>query len=238
MRRQLFVALMLWSGIALAGTPLPDGPHVAVEGSATQEVAPDSVKVTLLFAHRTGTSLAAKQAVDEAVNRYLDALKQFAIAGRDIEAADMRVERVDDDDDEVRLRASRAPLFEAERKVTVVLDEIARLDALLDAGLRAGATQVDNVDFQLRDPAPIRREVKRKAVADAHDRANDIAQAAGASLGQVYSINSVRSSQFDRFGYQELDSVQVTGAKLRPAQYLSPHITISETVSLVYELRR
>ncbi|KRG46077.1 hypothetical protein ARC20_06670 [Stenotrophomonas panacihumi] len=238
MRRQLFVALMLWSGVALAGTPLPDGPHVAVEGSAKQEVAPDSVKVTLVFGHRAGTSLAAKQAVDEAVNKYLDALKPFAVAGRDIEAADMRVQRVDDDDDEVRLRASRAPLFEAQRRVTVVLDEIARLDALLDAGLRAGATEVDDVDFQLRDPAPIRREVKRKAVADAHDRANDIAQAAGASLGQVYSIDSVRSSQVDHYRFREMDGIQVTGGYLRPAQYLSPYITISESVSLVYELRR
>lgn len=237
MRRQLFVALMLWSGIALAGTPLPDGPHVAVEGSAKQEVAPDSVKVTLRFDHRAGTSIAAKQAVDEAVNRYLDALQPFAIASRDIKAAEMSVARVEDDDDDARSRASRAPVFEAERRVTVVLGEVARLDALLDAGLRAGATEVTDVDFQLRDPAPIRREVKRKAIADAHDRANDIAQAAGASLGQVYSIDSVRSSQFDGYG-RELDRVQVTGANLRPAQYLSPHITISESVSLVYELRR
>jgi uncharacterized protein YggE len=236
MRRQLFVALMLWSGIALAGTSLPDGPHVAVEGSAKQEVAPDSVEVTLLFAHRAGTSLAAKQAVDEAVNRYLDALKQFAIAGRDIEADDMSVEQADDDDE--RPRASRAPIFDAERRVTVVLDDTARLDALLDAGLRAGATEVSNVSFQLRDPAPIRREVKRKAIADAHDRANDIAQAAGASLGPVYSINSARSSQFERDRFQELDSIKVTGAKRQPGQYLSPRITISESVSLVYELRR
>lgn len=237
MRKVLFVALMLCGAAATAGTPLPDGPHVVVEGSANVEAKADSAKVVLLFSHRADTALAAKQAVDAAVNRYIDTLYQFDIAPKQVEAPNVSVSPVDDDED--HRGKNRTPGFEAERRVTAVLGDVTRLDALLDAGLGDGATEVISVGFQVRDPAALRREAKRRAIADAKVRANDSAEAAGATLGAVYSIDSARSRQVESYGYgRSLDAVQVTGGNVRPGQYLSPGITVSESVSVVFELRR
>jgi len=234
------VVLLLGSGSVSAATELPEGPHIATSGSGTATAAPDSVKITLTFSHRAAQAGAAKQVVDAGVNRYLDTLQRFNIGPKDVEASGIDVGEEPDDDSPRRKPAQ----FMAERSVTVVLGDLARLNELLDAGLADGATDIGSVQFQLRDPAPLREQAKRSAVDNAREEAASNAAAFGASLGPVYSINSHASRQ--GFGYgTELDRVQVTGrrksgdqAKPKPGQYLQPEIRVTEQVSAVFELKR
>ena len=54
MRTWMIAALLpLLSAVALAGTPLPDTPHVVVHGEGLVSVAPDSATVTMVAHHRS-----------------------------------------------------------------------------------------------------------------------------------------------------------------------------------------
>ena len=80
-------------------------------------------------------------------------------------------------------------------------------------------------------------EARAKAVADAREKAGGLAQAFGATLGPIYSINSLNSSSADRYG-EQLDRVTVTGSRMRRSHYVQPTVDYSERVATVFELKR
>ena len=85
---RLFAAslLLLSCTTALAGTPLPDGPHIVVTGEGKLSTKPDSARVRFDFEQRATQPLPAKQAVDAAVNKLLASLGTYGIEDKDITA--------------------------------------------------------------------------------------------------------------------------------------------------------
>ena len=78
--------------------------------------------------------------------------------------------------------------YVARNAVEVRVDALERLGDLLDAVVEAGATNVGDVRFDLRDRAGAEREALRQAVADARARADAAASGAGLTIERVIRI--------------------------------------------------
>ena len=78
--------------------------------------------------------------------------------------------------------------YVARNTLEVRVNQMDRAGELIDVAVQSGATSVGNVQFDLKDTAPIVREALQKAVADARGRAEAIAGAAGRSIERVISI--------------------------------------------------
>lgn len=237
MREYWLAAVLFVSGSALAGTPLPDGPHVQVSGTGKVTTRPDSALIKFEFEYREPRPLPAKQRVDGAVNRLLAGLGAFSIDDRDITASELSASEDIDFDDNGR-KVSNG--FVAERKVAVVLKDVSRLNELLDAGLGAGATGIGSVQFMSTREKALRDEAKHKAIESARDQAGEFASAFGGKLGPVYSINSSGSnSNYEYYGETTLDRIEVTGSKINTAgRYLQADVEYTESVRAVFELQR
>ncbi len=74
------------------------------------------------------------------------------------------------------------------RQVSVADDRTDRVGALIDAGVAAGTTSVDNVAFGLRDERGAYRAALAAAVADAQEQARALADAAHVRLGRIVEI--------------------------------------------------
>lgn len=234
---RILTLLLAWMMVpaALAGTPLPDAPHVVVSGSGTTEVAPDRAVIRLAHASNAADAARAKQAADESVNRLLDVLGRLQIAPADVTAGHLRVEEdVDYDDDGRRLSNG----FVGNREVKIVLRDLARFNQLLDEALAAGMNSIEDIRFESASEDTLRQEARRKAVADATSRARALAEAFSATLGPVYSINSVISGRIPGYGAVEQERVQVTGSRINRGRYIQPRIEFTESVSVVFELNR
>ncbi|MCF7221743.1 SIMPL domain-containing protein [Marilutibacter chinensis] len=218
--------------VAVAGTPLPDAPHVVVTGKGEVSAKPDRVEVQFEFSDRAAQPLPAKQAVDAAVNRLLDRLGDFDVADEDVKASGLDAgEDVSFGDDGLRVSNG----YYANRSVTVTLRDVGRFGEFLDAGLEAGADRIGNVAFESSRADALRREAKARAVEDARREADEVARSFGTRLGPVYSIDSVGSRQAS--GYA-LDRIEVTGSRMRRARYIQPSVEYSASVSAVFELQR
>lgn len=236
MRTLLATALLCIPLPSLAGTPLPDGPHIVVTGEGKVSASPDSARIRFDFEHRGATTLPAKQGVDAAVNRLLDRLSAFEIADADVQASELSASEDVDFDDKGK-RVSNG--FVAERNVTVVLKNVDRLNEFLDAGLAAGATTIADVSFESTHAERLREEAKDKAVSDAKEKAAAMARAFAAGLGAIYSINSVNTRIGEHYSATTLDSITVSGSRVpRPGRYLQPTVDYSASVSAVFELQR
>lgn len=233
MRSALMAVVMMVALPAWAGTPLPDGPHIVINGEGRVSVPGERARVTLNFEKRAQVPLAAKQSVDQAVSRYLDLLPNYGVKDDHVRASDLSVREEFDYDN--NRRVSRGHL--ASREVTVVLDAIERLNALLDDGLKAGAAGVGDVVIEVRDAQALRADAKAQAVADAKRKAAETAVAFGTRLGKVYSIDSVNSRAANQWSANTLDKIQVTGSRV-PGRYLQSKVEFTEAVSAVFELER
>lgn len=235
MRTILGLLLSMAVSTVMAGTPLPDGPHIVVAGEGKTTVKPDSARVSVGFEQRASQPLPAKQTVDRQVNALLAGSERFGIAEAGIRASDLSVSEDVDYDDKGR-RISNGHV--AERSVSVVLNDLERLNEFLDFCLSVGASDISQVSFESSRAAELRAEAKRKAVTSAREKGEEMARAFGTRLGQVYSIDSVNSRSTDGWGAVTLDRIQVTGARLESGRYLQPTVDYSESVHAVFELVR
>lgn len=231
----LGLLLAMAASTAMAGTPLPDGPHIVVSGEGKATVKPDSAQVRVRFEQRAEQPLPAKQTVDRQVNALLAGTGRFGIAESDIRASDLSVSE-DVVFDKSDRRVSNGHV--AERSVSVVLNDLERLNEFLDFCLSAGASDISQVSFESTRAADLRTEAKRKAVANAREKGEEMALAFGARLGRVYSIDSVNSRFANGWGAVPLSGIQVTGSRLGSGRYLQPTVDYSESVNAVFELVR
>ena len=192
--RALILSGLLLAGPGIAGTPLPDAPHIVSQGEGTAKAKPDQAKITVSAQYRNASAAAAKRSVDRAVDALLKAAPSFALTGEDITASDLSVSE-DIDVDERDRPVSNG--FVAERSVIVTLRAIDRLSEFLDAALEAGLTQVDGVTFESSREAALRRDARDRAITEAREKAEGLAVAFGRRLGPVYSINSLGSGMTD-----------------------------------------
>lgn len=238
MRKWMFAVVLplaFASTAAIAGTPLPDAPHVVVQGEGEVSVAPDAAIVSMVGRHRAADPGAAKRVVDRAVDALLKAAPGFKVDPDDITASDLALrEEIDYDDDDRPLPPSHV----ASREVKVRLDDLDTLGAYMDAALAAGFTDVSDVSFKSSRETSLREEARARAVAQAKEKASGLATAFGGRLGPVYSINSVNSTQAHGYGNTTLDRIQVTGSRMDSGRYLQPTIDFTERVSAVFEIVR
>jgi hypothetical protein len=78
--------------------------------------------------------------------------------------------------------------YQVSNQVDVRLDDTKKLGPALDALVASGANQINSVSFAIRDSETLMTAARQAAVADALNRAQTYAKAAGAGIGSVLSI--------------------------------------------------
>lgn len=82
----------------------------------------------------------------------------------------------------------------AGEQLALVVTEVAALEEILAAIVRAEPAELHGPRWTLRDPAGALREAQRRAVADARARAEGYAEALGARLGELVSLSDATAA--------------------------------------------
>ena len=83
--------------------------------------------------------------------------------------------------------------YEVSSNLTVTVREIDSVGTLLDSVVTAGANQVWGISFTVDDPSGPASQARQAAVADARQKADELATAAGAVVTGVFSIAETSS---------------------------------------------
>ena len=75
--------------------------------------------------------------------------------------------------------------------ITIKVREVEDTGTIIDAVAEAGGDdiRIDGISFTVDNPAPYQKEAREKALADAREKAEQIAEAAGLELGEPTYIN-------------------------------------------------
>lgn len=232
MTRMVFgvmAVILALSGSALAQTAAPAPRTITMSGTGTVKGPPDMADISAGVTTEAATAAAALAANSAAITRVFAALEKQGIARRNIQTSNFNVSPN---------YGSRTPNetprllgYRVSNQVHVVLEDVTKVGAALDALVAAGANQMNGLNFGIKDPAPLLARARAEAVADARLRAQQYAAAAGVTLGQIQSISESGGVEPPRPMYRVMamaaDSVPVSAGEE----------SVSAGVTLVWEIR-
>jgi len=182
-----FVVLMCILLPALAGAAnLPDGPYVSTSASAVEEVEPDYAVINLQFRVVEDSPDAARAAANQAQQRLVGLLEDYADALRDHRLESMQFgEQYDfDRSQQKRVRVGFFGTFSFRLEV----DDFERLGKLHYqlAGLEWNS--LGNPAFKVADDEAVQNLARQRALEKARERARALAETQGGRLGKVWGI--------------------------------------------------
>ena len=231
----LALALAMHAGGA-AAQPAPDAPAEAwrattLEVSASGEVkaAPDMASVTIGVQTQAPTASAAMADNATRMNRLLAALRGRGVEAKDIQTSGLNLQPqyAYGQNEPPRLTG-----YQAADQVTVIVSDLSRLGATLDAVVSAGANQVNGVSFGLKDPKAAEDAARLKAVQALQAKAQLYASAAGYRIVRLVRLSEGSASAPPR----PMFAARAMAAQATPIE--PGQLDIEAQVSGVFELGR
>ena len=206
MKKVLMIAL----GLALLAAPVVwsaalDGQHaeaapsrqgdlplqtITVTGTGTAYGAPDIVRVGLGVEASNQDILAAMEDTNARMNAVIQALRDGGVAPEDIRTENYSIYQ-DYSFGPVgpaEMGGQPAPTYRVSIGVTVTVRNTGQVGELLAAAVSAGANMVNYLQFDIDDRAALESEARTLAVADAHDRAEQLAGQLGLAVGDPVRV--------------------------------------------------
>jgi len=171
-----------------------------VRGMGVARVRPDGVIVGLTVQYRAE---AATEALSETARKaqLLEALfRERGIEEDGWVAGSIALREWTEWDESARREERRG--YAASSRVDVRLNDIAGVGPILAEAAARTEASVDGPRWEIRPENPAHDEARRRAMEDAHRRADTYAQAVGLSLGDVLEIVEVGAQPTGRFVHQ------------------------------------
>jgi uncharacterized protein YggE len=185
MKNRLLIALALAALLAPAAQAA-DLRTIAMSGHGEVKAPPDQVQVNAGVTTSAATAAAALTANTQRMKAVFAALEKMGVAQKDIQTADFSVSPQYTNG--ANNEAQRLTGYQVRNQVSVRLDDTGKLGAALDALVAAGANQMNGINFSIRDNGAMLQKAREAAIADARQRAETYARAAGVTLGPIQSI--------------------------------------------------
>lgn len=163
---------------------MDDTGTVTVTGHGRVAGVPDMATVQLGVEVRAATAGDALARANDRATSLLAAIRGTGVEGGDIRTRDVALYPTFDDN------GQQITGYVASNQVSVVIRDVAAVGPTLDSVAREVGDEVrfNGITFGISDTTELVRAARSAAVADALDRAGQLAEAAGADLGQVISV--------------------------------------------------
>ena len=204
----LFLVFAAQVAGAQDGVPAATVPVIVTRGEAIVRRAPDVAFVTLAVESRARGPRDAQRQNADAMSNVQKQLTAAGIPGEAQRTLGLWLQQ------EVDIANGRrtAREFVARNSLEVRLD-VSRAGEIADAVVRAGATSLSGIRFDLNDRAAAERDALRLAVADARARADAAAAGAGRTVDRILKIEDSHAEAFaprPMLGLAKADSATVT----------------------------
>ena len=163
----------------------------------------------------------------------IDSLKEAGVAEKDIRTTNFSIWPSQQYGPDGTVTGS---IYMVDNSVYVTVRDLDGLGDLLDSAITAGANSVNSIQFDVADKAEAVKEARANAVDDAKLQAQELADAAGITLGEIQSINFFDNSPYPyaegKGGGGGMAYDAVAAVPIQPGQ-----LTIAVTVSLTYSIK-
>lgn len=244
MKKLITVTALCFFSQLVAASPLPDKPHVYVEGSAEVEVVPDLMTFTLLIEKSDLDLATAKVDVDSRSTLLINTCKKLGIKPDAIATTALSIFPEYDYKDQTRVFSGNR----VSRQVDIKLKDLTKYSQVMKALVDAKITQTINTTLSLADEKSAQDKVLISAMADAKARAERLAKSQGKELGEPFSISEFNTRAQETYSLQVSRAIvgnsasdaapQVRLAKMEASEPFEPGVMKAKAqVYVVYLLK-
>ncbi|HEX6040449.1 SIMPL domain-containing protein [Longimicrobium sp.] len=233
----LAAGLALGAGAAQAqqAPPPPREQTIRVTGMGEARARPDQAIADFAVETASATAQAAASENAGVMDRVIAALVRAGVPRDRIETSGYNVFPEYDPQPRPDQTTPTVRGYRVINTVTVTLDDVARVGAVIDAALGAGANRVNGVRFGLRDPQAFRQRAIDDAVRRARADAEALAASLNVGLGMVREaytadVGTVQPVMYARME-MAADMAQSAPTPINPGEQ-----TVRATVVVVYSI--
>jgi hypothetical protein len=219
--------------VATSASNGQEQPHtITVTGYGAAYGAPDVAVAQIGVQSRSADPGAAVDDTTAKMNAIIAALKALGVEEKDIQTSNFSV-YAQQDFDSVTGRSETTFTYVADNTVTVTVRDLSKVGEVLGSAVAAGANNIYGVNFSVSDPAALEAEARDEAMADAKSRAEQLARAAGVTLGAPMTISEYSGGPVP-FAVAEARTAIGGGA---PVPVATGQIQVSLQVNVTYLIR-
>lgn len=164
---------------------------ITVTGTGKVFLTPDIAYVTI-GVHTEGSEAAQAVAENNAkTQKVIDTLKAEGVAEKDIQTTNFSIYPQPVYDDQGKPTGEIK--YTVDNSVVVTVRDITKIGDLLDAVVQAGANNINGIQFDVADKTAALSAARQGAVQDAKTKADELASAAGVSVGEVQTMSEYSS---------------------------------------------
>lgn len=223
------VALTLPSLAQDTGSPSPSTTQrsVTVSGTATIKASPDEAVISLGVQTQANTAEGALSQNAERMTAVFAALNDQGISKNDIATTSVSLYPT------YGQSGMEITGYQAANQIDVTVHDMTKVGTIIDAAVGAGANLSNGITFKLSDASHGVDQALAAAVADARSKAEALATAGGAQLGQVMTIQETSASSTPPIFY---DRGMASGAATVPTPVSPPTLETQVSVTVVWTL--
>lgn len=182
------------AALAISPALAADEPRIAtidMVGQGSVRATPDMAMVSSGVVSDAKTAAEAMTANSKAMTAVIDRIKEAGIEARDIQTSGFNVSpRYSQVKSKTREEYHQEMIgYRVSNSVSVRVRDLSKLGTLLDVMVRDGANQIGGISFMVSGADKLKDAARKEAMEDAIRKARIYAEASGAKLGRVLSIN-------------------------------------------------
>jgi hypothetical protein len=225
------LAVLVLSVSPVSAQTLP-GRTLSIVGSGEVHATPDAALISVGVVSEGDTAAIALKTDSTVLAKVIDMVRSSGVEPKDLQTNGLSLEpRYSRPEKPSATDRPRIIGYTVTNEVTVRVRDLAKLGDLLDKVTVAGANRIDGVQFIVSNQGELLDEARQKAVADAKDKADLYARAAGVTLAKVMSLGEETAPSPPR----PLARVMAAAAAA-PVPIEAGEMTLSARVRVVWSL--
>ncbi|WP_299701201.1 SIMPL domain-containing protein [uncultured Pontibacter sp.] len=161
-------------------------PLISVNGIGEVKLPPDEVVISLGVEMREKTLEQARKQTDSKAAAIIAYLRKQGVDAKDIQTSYVNLQPIYSSN---QFGKAEPDFYMAQKTMTVVIKKLDKFDALLSGLYENGVNRIDDIAFRVSNIEKHQVEARKRAVADAKQKANALTNELGAKVGKVYSIS-------------------------------------------------
>jgi hypothetical protein len=162
-------------------------PHtISVSGQGQVYLTPDMATIFIGVHSQNENVTVALQENNAKAQAIADALKNMGVDPKDIQTSNFNVypqQQYGPNGETTDL------IYAVDNTVNVTVRDLTKMGQLLDTVVSSGANNINGISFDVKDREKALSQARELAIKNARQQAEEVATAAGVTLGNVYSIN-------------------------------------------------
>lgn len=202
---------------------------INVAGSGKVFLTPDLATITIGV--RTENANASRAVLDNnaQAEEIAMALKEIGVDDKDIQTSNFNIyanQQFDERGNPI------STTYVVENTVFVTVRDLSKLGELLGKAVEAGANQVYGIQFDVEDKEEALSQARKAAIEDARAKAEELAAAAGVTLGDIRMISEAGGVPIPVFEGKGRGGGAAADVPISPGQ-----LSLTVEVSVVFELK-